>query len=295
MRELGLDGVAAGNGTRTTTPTRPRPGPADLVEREFTPTGPDQLWVADFTYVPTWSGIVYVAFVIDVYSRRILGWRAATTCAPSWSSTRWRWRSGPAPGQASPTCPGWSTTPTPARQYTSIAFTERLAEAGAAPSVGIGRRRLRQRPGRVRDRAVQDRADPPPRTLAQASTTSRLATLEWVDWFNHRRLHSACADLTPAEYEQLYYVSTQPRRDAGPNIMSVRTRRDGSMAAGTPGELGARAPKTKRSGQLPAAPHEDDVREPNRGGSHFSVRYAGDPDGLLRAATPTSHARASGL
>jgi putative transposase len=105
MRRLGLRGAVRGKTRRTTIADQHAARPADLVQRRFTTDRPNRLWVADFTYVPTWSSMVYVAFVIDVYSRRVLGWRAATSMKPVSCWTRWRWRSGPAAAAGSPTWP----------------------------------------------------------------------------------------------------------------------------------------------------------------------------------------------
>jgi len=136
MRDLGLEGARRGRRHRTTVPDDAAGRPADLVQRQFTPQRPDRLWVADFTYVATWSGTVYVAFVLDAYSQRILGWRAARSMKTAlvldalemalW--TRQRQGVGDLTGLVHHTDAG--------SQYTSIALTERLAEAGAAPSVG---------------------------------------------------------------------------------------------------------------------------------------------------------------
>jgi putative transposase len=136
MRELGLAGARRGKRRRTTIADPAAARAADLVGRRFSPPAPDRLWVADFTYVPTWAGMVYVAFVIDAYSRRILGWRAATTMRTSlvldalehalWTRRR--------DGRSS--LAGLIHHSDAGSQYTSIAVTERLAAAGAQPSVG---------------------------------------------------------------------------------------------------------------------------------------------------------------
>ena len=159
MRQIGLRGVRRGIRRRTTIADPAAARPADLVQRRFAPQAPNRLWVADFTYVPTWSGVVYVAFVIDAYARRILGWRAATSMRTQlvldaieqaiW--TRARAGVTDLTGLIHHTDAG--------SQYTSIAFTQRLLDAGVDASVGIGRRRPRQRVGRVDHRPVQDRAD----------------------------------------------------------------------------------------------------------------------------------------
>jgi putative transposase len=136
MRDLGLEGARRGKRHRTTMPDAGAARPADLVQRRFTPSRPDRLWVADFTHVATWAGAVYVAFVLDAYSRRILGWRAARSMKTAlvldalemalWSRGR----------QGVHDLTGLIHHHDAGSQYTSIAFTERLAEAGAAPSVG---------------------------------------------------------------------------------------------------------------------------------------------------------------
>jgi putative transposase len=204
MGVLGLEGVRRGRKVRTTRPDPTATRPTDLVERDFNPARPDQLWVADFTYVPTWAGTVYVAFVIDAFSRRILGWRAATSMRTelvldALEMAIWtRARAGVADlsGLVHHTDAG--------SQYTSIRFTERLADAGAAPSVGSV--------GDAYDNALAETEIGlfkteliNPRGPWRTRDDLELAVLEWVDWFNNRRLHSACADLTPAEYEHLHY------------------------------------------------------------------------------------------
>jgi putative transposase len=204
MRELGLHGARRGRRVRTTRPDLTASRPADLVRRQFSPARPDRLWVADFTYVPTWAGMVYVAFVIDAYSRRILGWRAATTMRTAlvldaleqalWARRRDGRRD--LPGLVHHTDAG--------SQYTSIAFTERLAAAGVSASVGTV--------GDAYDNALAEsviglfkteliKPNGPWRTAEQVE----LATLEYVDWFNHRRLYEACGDIPPAEVEDAYY------------------------------------------------------------------------------------------
>jgi putative transposase len=136
MRGLGLAGARRGKRRRTTVADPSAARPADLVQRRFNRPAPDRLWVADFTYVPTWSGMVYVAFVIDAYSRQILGWRAATTMRTALvldalEQAIWTRQRGGAPSLAGLICHHDAGS-----QYTSIAFTERLAAAGAQPSVG---------------------------------------------------------------------------------------------------------------------------------------------------------------
>jgi putative transposase len=170
--------------------------------------------VADFTYVATWSGTVYVAFVLDAHSRRILGWRVAASMKTAlvldalemaiWARGR----------QGVHDLAGLIHHTDAGSQYTSIAVTERLAAAGAAPSVGTV--------GDAFDNALAEseiglfkteviRHAGPWKGLDQVE----LAVLEWVDWHNHRRLHSACYDLPPAEYEQIYYGQHPAQQLAG--------------------------------------------------------------------------------
>ena len=214
MRELGLAGARRGKRTRTTVPDPAAARPADLVGRRFSPPAPDRLWVADFTYVPTWAGMVYVAFVIDAYSRQILGWRAATTMRTAlvldaleqalWARQR--------DGHSS--LAGLICHNDAGSHYTSIAFTERLAAAGAQPSVGTA--------GDAYDNALAEtviglykteliKPGGPWRTCEQVE----LATLHYVDWFNRQRLFEACGDIPPAELEAAYYRQNAGLAEAG--------------------------------------------------------------------------------
>lgn len=203
MRTQGLAGARRGKRIRTTI-AGPQARAGDLVGRRFNPPAPDQLWVADFTYVPTWSGMVYVAFVIDAYSRRILGWRAATSMRTSLvldALEQAVWARG---RQGRQDLSGLIAHSDAGSQYTSIAYTERLASAGAAPSVGsIGdaydNALAESTIGLFKTELIKPRG--PWRTVEQVE----IATLEYVDWFNHRRLHSAAADLPPAELETAHY------------------------------------------------------------------------------------------
>jgi putative transposase len=164
--EQGWAGALRAKKVRTTIPDENAQRPADLVDRQFVASRPNQLWVADFTYVATWSGMVYVAFIFDVFSRRIVGWRTATRMTTkSPSSTQ----CGPAARPGSTTCPGWCTTPMRG-QYVSFAYTKRLIKAGVDASVGSVGDAYGQCLGRIPDRALQDRADSPPRTLARRRT-----------------------------------------------------------------------------------------------------------------------------
>jgi putative transposase len=134
MRQLGIRGVVRGAKRPTTTPADTAERPADLVNRDFTAPAPNRLWVADLTYVATWAGFCYAAFILDAYSRAIVGWRVAPRCGPAWPWTPWRWPSGPA---RTPT-PAWTTSSITATvgQYLSVRYTQRLADEGAVASVG---------------------------------------------------------------------------------------------------------------------------------------------------------------
>jgi putative transposase len=200
MRELGIAGLVRGEVKRTTISDPRAERAPDLVDRRFVAERPNRLWVADFTYAATWAHIVYVAFVIDVFSRRIVGWRADTSMRTDlvldalemaiWS------RDEIAEGLVCHSDAG--------SQYVAIRHTERLGEIGAAPSVGSV--------GDSYDNALAEsviglfktelhRRHGPWRNLDHLE----LAILEWVDWFNHRRLHREIGDVPPAEYEATHY------------------------------------------------------------------------------------------
>ena len=204
MRELGLAGARRGKRRRATVPDPAAARPADLVQRRFNRPAPDRLWVADFTYVPTWSGMVYVAFVIDAYSRRIVGWRAATSMRTALvldalEQAIWTRQRGGASSMAGLICHHDAGS-----QYTSIAFTERLAAAGAQPSVGSA--------GDAYDNALAESVIGlykteliKPRGPWRTAEQVELATLHYIDWFNRQRLFEACGDIPPAELEATYY------------------------------------------------------------------------------------------
>jgi putative transposase len=203
MRSLGLQGAVRGRKCRTTIAKVGAERPLDLVKRQFQASRPNQLWVTDFTFVATWAGFVYVAFVIDVFARRIIGWRMARSMRAelvldALEQALW-FRSGTQ-----------AVVHHSARgsQYLSIGYSERPADAKAQPSVG----------------SVGDSYD---NALAQANIglyktevihrpgpwrhldAVEYATLEWVDWFNHRRLLEPVGNIPPAELETSYYHSTR--------------------------------------------------------------------------------------
>jgi putative transposase len=212
MRAAGLSGAVRGKVRRTTIPDPAAERARDMVNRDFTPPAPDRLWVADITYVSTWSGWVYVAFVVDAYARRILGWRCGTSMSTqlvldALEQAVWtRQRDGADLSKLVAHTDRGS-------QYVSIRYTERLAEAGIAASVGSR--------GDSYDNALAEtinglykteliRPRGPWRTLDAVE----YATAEYVDWFNHRRLYEHCGDMPPAEREALYYAHQQAQQNA---------------------------------------------------------------------------------
>ncbi len=203
MKSTGLQGVRRGRRCRTTIPDESAHRPADLVKRQFRAERPNQLWVADFTYVATWSGFVYVAFVVDVFARRIVGWRVAGSMRTDlvldaleqalWSRARRE---------------GLICHSDRGSQYLSIRYSERLAEAGAEPSVGsIGdsydNALAETIIGLFKTEVIH------PRGPWKSVDEVEYATLEWVDWFNHRRLLQPIGDIPPAELEHSYYQQQQ--------------------------------------------------------------------------------------
>jgi len=205
MGELGLEGVRRGKPHKTTTPDTADARPADLVARDFSAERPTQLWVADLTYVATWSGFVYVALVIDAFSRSIVGWQAARSlrtdlALDALEMAIWA-RRGALEGLVHHSDRG--------SQYLAIRYTERLAEAGAVTSVGSR--------GDSYDNALAEtiiglykteliRRRGPWKGLDEVE----YATLEWVDWFNHRRLLAPIGHVPPAEFEAAYHRREDP-------------------------------------------------------------------------------------
>ncbi|GGI66912.1 putative transposase for insertion sequence element IS986/IS6110 [Microbispora rosea subsp. aerata] len=214
MRELGLHGARRGKTIRTTVRDDGHERAADLLQRDFTATRPNQRWVADFTYVMTWAGVVYVAFVVDVYSRAIVGWSAATTkraklVLDALDMGLWRRdRTG------HPAGPGLVHHSDAGSQYTSFAFTAHLIEAGIDASIGtvgdaLDNALMESQIGLYKTELIKPRK--PWKGLADVE----VATAEWVDWFNHQRLHTAIGHIPPAEHETSYYAQHQPQPVAG--------------------------------------------------------------------------------
>jgi transposase InsO family protein len=202
MRSLGLQGVVRGRKFRTTRGDERLHRPLDRVNRQFLASTPNALWVGDFTYVATWSGFVYVAFVIDVFARRIIGWRVsrsmhAELVLDALEQAVWS-RSG---------IKGVVHHSDRGSQYLSIRYSERLAEVGAQPSVGsVGdsydNALAETIIGLYKTELIHHRG--PWRNLEAVE----YATLEWVDWFINRRLLEPIGNIPPAEREASYYQST---------------------------------------------------------------------------------------
>ena len=207
MRHMGLQGIVRGKSVRTTISDKAAPCPLDRVNRDFKAPAPNRLWVSDFTFVATWAGFVYVAFVIDVYARRIVGWRVSRTAEASFvldALEQALHARGPAKGG------GLIHHSDRGSQYLSIRYTERLGEAGIAPSVGsVGdsydNALAETVIGLFKTEVIRRRA--PWRSLEAVE----MATLEWVDWFNHRRLLEPIGNIPPAEAEARYYAELETR------------------------------------------------------------------------------------
>ena len=223
MREMGLQGVVRGRKARTTIPDNVAALPLDRVQRDFTATRPNQLWVSDLTYVATWRGFVYVAFVIDVFSRRIVGWRASSSLRTDLALDALE--QAIYDRQATDDLVHHSDR---GSQYVSIRYTERLAEAGIEPSVGsVGdsydNALAESVIGLYKTEVIRRRG--PWRHLEAVE----FKTLEWVDWFNNRRLFESIGNIPPAEYEEMHYQCQEtPARVAGVMQPGLRRNRGGS-------------------------------------------------------------------
>jgi putative transposase len=210
MRRLGLQGVRRGKVVRTTASNKALPCPLDRVNRQFKADRPNQLWVSDFTYVFTWQGWLYVAFVIDVYARRIVGWRVSSSMQTDFVLDALEQALfDRQPGQADQLVHHSDR----GVQYVSIRYTERLAEAGIEPSVGSK--------GDSYDNALAETIN----GLYKAELIHRrapwktkeaveLATLEWVHWFNHIRLLEGIGYIPPAEAEENFYRQLAKKSEA---------------------------------------------------------------------------------
>ena len=242
MRELGLQGAVRGRAFTTTTRPDVPAHPADLVNRAFVATRPNQLWVADLTYVATWRGFVYVAFVIDVFARCIVGWRVAGSLRTDLALDALEQAL-----YARPVTDGLIHHSDRGGQYLSIRYTERLAESGIEPSVGsVGdsydNALAESVIGLYKTEVIRRRG--PWRHLEAVE----FATLAWVDWFNHRRLLEPIGNVPPVEYEQQYYVAQEaPVMVAGVNERALSRTRGGSDRPSVP-TLSGTYPTSRRLG-----------------------------------------------
>ena len=201
MKRLGLAGVRRGKVVRTTMPDKAMPCPLDRVNRQFRADRPNQLWVSDFTYVSTWQGWLYVAFVIDVFARRIVGWRVSRSMRTDFVLDALEQALYARQPELSDALIHHSDR---GSQYVSIRYTERLGEAGIEPSVGsrgdsYDNALAETINGLYKTELIHRRA--PWKTMEAVE----LATLEWVSWFNHHRLLEPIGYIPPAEAEANYY------------------------------------------------------------------------------------------
>ena len=211
MRDLGMSGVQRGKRPRTTIPAKDGQRAGDLLDRDFTAPGPNRVWVADFTYVRTWAGFCYVAFIVDVFAQKIVAWHAAVDKRTDLVLTPLRMALWDRDRLGHRVEPGELIHHHDAgSQYTSLRFTEHLALEQIAPSIGTV--------GDAYDNGLTEsiiglykteciRPGPfhsePLRTIADVE----YATMAWVDWSNNRRLHSTLGMLTPNKYEQDHYAA----------------------------------------------------------------------------------------
>jgi putative transposase len=207
MKTLGIEGVRRGRRIRTTRPDDQAARPGDLVGRDFTATEPNRLWVTDLTFVPTWQGVAYVCFIVDAFSRMIVGWRVAghmrtVMVLDALEMARW---------QRGTRLEGLVAHSDAGSQFTSIRYGERLAELGATPSIGsvgdsydnalaetvngLYKTELIYRPDQGPWRKIED---------------VELATLSWIHWYNTQRLHGYLDYVPPIEYEEAHYAQLAP-------------------------------------------------------------------------------------
>ena len=224
MKLLGIGGVTRQCRVRTTKPDPEGRRPADLVDRQFTATAPNRLWVVDLTYVGTWQGVAYVCFLTDVFSRRIVGWRVAAhmraeMVTDALEMARWN-RSTRFPDPGTPQTVGNGSFDESTHQlvchsdagsqFTSVRWGEHLADLGAVPSIGsVGdsydNALAETVNGIYKTELIRGPDHGPWKTIDQVE----LATLSWVHWYNTQRLHGYCADTPPSEYEEAHYAQQQ--------------------------------------------------------------------------------------
>ncbi|MGE9783436.1 IS3 family transposase [Janibacter sp. G368] len=214
MRALGLSGVRRDKGVRTTIPAKDGVRAGDLLDRDFTAPAPNRVWVTDFTYVRTWAGFTYVAFIVDVYAQRIVAWHAATTKHTDLVMIPLRMALWQRAREERPTEPGELIHHSDAgSQYTSLRLTEHLALEEIRPSIGSV--------GDAYDNALMEtinglyKAECIRTTVFHDGAYKSIADVEyatagWVDWYNARRLHSSLGNVPPIEYEQAHYAALNP-------------------------------------------------------------------------------------
>ena len=204
MRAAGIEGVRRGRRVRTTRPDDSAARHPDLVGRDFTATAPNQLWVTDLTYVATWAGVAYVCFIVDAFSRRIVGWRVAShmrTAMVLDAVEMARWSRGTR-------LEGLVAHSDAGSQFTSVRYGERLAELGALPSIGsVGdsydNALAETVNGLYKTELIRGPDQGPWKTVEDVE----LATLAWVHWHNTERLHGYLGDVPPAEFETAFYAA----------------------------------------------------------------------------------------
>lgn len=211
MRANGLEGVRRGGKKRpTTVHDAAAQRPADLLDRNFNAAEPNEVWVTDFTYVAAWERTAYVAFVIDVFSRRIVGWRVSTSMKTQFVLDTLEMALWSRDHEGTPVAEGLIVHSDAGSQFTSFAFTSRLIEAGIDGSIGsvadaYDNALAETTIGLFKSEVINFSG--PWKTVSDVE----LATLTWVDWYNNKRLHSACGFVPPVEFEQKHLsgVSTQ--------------------------------------------------------------------------------------
>ena len=205
MRELRIEGVSRLRKKVFTTRADPDAARApDLVNRQFKATRPDALWVTDLTYVPTRSGMAYVCFIVDAFSRRIVGWRVAANMKTEMVLDALEMARAARGGHR---LLGLVTHSDAGSQFTSVRFTERLDEIGARPSIGTVADSYDNALAETTNGLYKTECVHGPDTRGWDDVDElELATLSWVHWFNEQRLHGHCGDLPPAEYEAAFYA-----------------------------------------------------------------------------------------
>jgi putative transposase len=212
MRQMGIRGVSRKRKVRTTVPDDNADRPADLVERDFTADRPNRLWVTDLTFVSTRAGVAYVCFIVDAFSRRIVGWRVAshmrTVMVLDALEMARQSRGTRLEGLVAHSDAG--------SQYTSIRYGERLEEIGAVPSIGsIGDSYDNALAEAVNNLYKTELVYGPDQGPWKTVADLELATLSWVHWFNNQRLHGYLGDVPPTEYEAVYDAERRAKLPVG--------------------------------------------------------------------------------